>query len=1586
MACFSSGRVSATCLFWLSILVSIALEGAGQSGVTSGRSRPSEVVVRVHGFLPTMEASRSQATPAHGLPAPLSGCSKHLSIREGLLLSVADKNAMESTGSVGEQTWLLRLSNNAQIESVIAELKVTPGIVCAEPNYIGQLCMAPTDPLYPQASGDYALIGAEQAWDVQYGADPSVTVAVIDSGVDAYHEDIASALDTANSWNFPDGNGDVFDDIGHGTRVAGLIGAASDNSAGAAGLAHGCRLVSFDVANSAGEIALSDVIAAIDAAVVAGADVVNMSLGFRIHSQTLDATCLDALRSGVVLVASAGNEGSADALVYPALCDSVIGVAAVLDDGATRASWSNYNGPTGTLVELAAPGSTLFSTIPGSQYDGLYGSGTSFAAPLVSGAAALLVAHYPEMSAGAIRDHLRETARALGNWSGAGLVQAGDVLTAPMTPQITVDVVTVDDALALDPDNDGDGRLDEGETVDLSITLLNEGGDATTVTGVLTCVDPEVTLPATSVVWGRVNHNGSGSGGAPTSDTATFSGIRYTSVVPTTKDVDVHLYLTSDAYATTTTFTIRTENAYNPLSIIGTTTTWTADRTYTLEQNTIVMPGALLTIEPGTDVRFGPEGGLEIRGGLNAIGLEDDEIRFASTDDAPSGGYTSFRLPVAGQPVTAAVGDVDNDGDNDILTANVYDSPSAQTDLSCLLWNGVAFEPAIGLDVGNTAKNESTNLIVCDVDSDGVNEVIYDGKTFAWTTGSLAQTGTISIEEYRVARDLATTNTSSRWNYTTVVEDVNNDGWMDIASINPGTSTVDVLPWNGSSFDPTVSFSVSVASWRLCAGDTNNDGNIDLVTAESGMGTVSQYRWLGSGFSAAIPLPVGASPRSIHIADVDDDGDNDIAIGHVSGNELLIHHWSASGHETVTSLAAGNDTKNIGRVIVADLTGDSANDVLTANSRTEDVSVFEWDPDLSSLPKNQGIQLNPTAGHVSFSHCRFERVQVLDQSPGSLYTDCDFIHSGGAFALKVDSEATTYPIVRCTASGNDGGGGIDGGPRDLVDCAANDNAGTGLVGNTLTRCVGEGNGGAGMSGATVVACTALDNGADGIVSTGSIQDSFASGNPGWGVTTSRDITNTSATHNDDGIQGRHLTGCVAESNADVGLVSNGLVTDCRSADNGGLGVQGYHLTDCVILGNGRGTFIPPFAQITNSLIAENQGPGITGGEITSCVVRHNAAAGIASADSVTNSWIVGNQGSGIESVDTISRVASIANRGSGVVGLPNAPYTAINLSTITNNAASGVVSCGPVTQSNLYGNGESGYDCKELRPSSEVIQSDFRSNYWGPVTTPLMDAHPFGSYFDVPRIHDVIDDTNLAEVNYGGHLSSPVLTAWPDSSAPAFLLSVTLSPGPDAIASVGLTTFTLTFSETMNMAIPLSVTFGKEYPYATHIIKPVEGVGWRDDVTWQGLFSVRSDTGDGLSHLRVSGAVSDDGFLVPDDSAHTFTVDSSGDGGANIGVAVGRTGGRMYITWTDRNPLLSRSGFNVLRSQSLDLGSFRRVNPSPIQELEFLDTGLLPNTVYYYYITHVDDLGNTEQWTSIFDGETGPTDDSDSGARIIRVY
>lgn len=397
-------RVLAVCLH-LTFSVALALAGVGVVLASQpSRTRPDEVVVRV----------RADVSLEKGLDAVVKS-GKSLTVLDRRLLATGpsgSSNGKESAG--GERTWLLRLAPGSDVVDAINALGHEPGVLFAEANYVGSLCVVPTDPFYPNSSSDFAVVGAEQAWDVQHGADSSVTVAVIDSGVDGYHEDLSATLDFVHSYNFPDGSSVVSDDIGHGTRVAGLIGAAAENGVGLAGLAHGCRLVSLDVATPSGQVALSDVIAAITAAVVADADVINMSLGFDIDCQTLEATCADALHAGVVLVASAGNEGRADAMVYPAGYDSVIGVGAVTDDGVTRATWSNYNGAGGALVELVAPGVTLFSTIPGSQYDGLYGSGTSFAAPIVSAAAALLKAQHPEMSAGAIRDHLSETARERG--------------------------------------------------------------------------------------------------------------------------------------------------------------------------------------------------------------------------------------------------------------------------------------------------------------------------------------------------------------------------------------------------------------------------------------------------------------------------------------------------------------------------------------------------------------------------------------------------------------------------------------------------------------------------------------------------------------------------------------------------------------------------------------------------------------------------------------------------------------------------------------------------------------------------------------------------------------------------------------------------------------------------------------------------------------------------------------------------------------------------------------------------------------------------------------------------------------------
>ena len=123
-------------------------------------------------------------------------------------------------------------------EALIQAALSLPGVLRAEPNYIGSIAYVPSDPLYVQTADHFARIGMEDAWDVQQGGLPTVTVAVIDSGVDPTHVDLNAAIHPA-SHNFVEFNDHVFDDLGHGTRVAGVIGAVGNNSEGIAGAAFG---------------------------------------------------------------------------------------------------------------------------------------------------------------------------------------------------------------------------------------------------------------------------------------------------------------------------------------------------------------------------------------------------------------------------------------------------------------------------------------------------------------------------------------------------------------------------------------------------------------------------------------------------------------------------------------------------------------------------------------------------------------------------------------------------------------------------------------------------------------------------------------------------------------------------------------------------------------------------------------------------------------------------------------------------------------------------------------------------------------------------------------------------------------------------------------------------------------------------------------------------------------------------------------------------------------------------------------------------------------------------------------------------
>ena len=242
-----------------------------------------------------------------------------------------------------------------------------------------------------------ADIDAPEAWALSTGT--SVAVAVIDTGIDYTHPDLAGRF--IGGWDFVNNDGDPMDDHGHGTHVAGTIAAQINNPTGdpaaeegVAGIAPNALILSYKVCTPDGHCDDFAIVQAIDRAVTDGAKVINMSLGGTELSQALFDAVQDAWAAGLVIVAGAGNDGATTPF-YPAAFPNVIAVGA-FDEDHRRASFSNY----GNWVDISAPGNAIMSTVPMSQCAvtttpgdiGCYtwNTGTSMATPHVSGAAALV--------------------------------------------------------------------------------------------------------------------------------------------------------------------------------------------------------------------------------------------------------------------------------------------------------------------------------------------------------------------------------------------------------------------------------------------------------------------------------------------------------------------------------------------------------------------------------------------------------------------------------------------------------------------------------------------------------------------------------------------------------------------------------------------------------------------------------------------------------------------------------------------------------------------------------------------------------------------------------------------------------------------------------------------------------------------------------------------------------------------------------------------------------------------------------------------------------------------------------------------
>lgn len=239
-------------------------------------------------------------------------------------------------------------------------------------------------------------IMAPQAWQLTSG-DASVVIAVLDTGIAKGHEDLAGRV--IAEVNFSD-SPTTYDIYGHGTHIAGIISAAANNGRGVAGLAYDCRLMNVKVADEGGACDGAAVAEAIMWAVEHSAKVINMSLFMTEPSSDLEKAVDYAWSNGVVVVAAAGNR-IGTALPYPAYYSNCIAVAAT-DASDSVVPWSGQ----GDWVDVAAPGVSIYSTLPFNEYD--YRSGTSMAAAYVSGVAGLLLTVVSDDSGnGFVNDEVR---------------------------------------------------------------------------------------------------------------------------------------------------------------------------------------------------------------------------------------------------------------------------------------------------------------------------------------------------------------------------------------------------------------------------------------------------------------------------------------------------------------------------------------------------------------------------------------------------------------------------------------------------------------------------------------------------------------------------------------------------------------------------------------------------------------------------------------------------------------------------------------------------------------------------------------------------------------------------------------------------------------------------------------------------------------------------------------------------------------------------------------------------------------------------------------------------------------------------
>ena len=378
---------------------------------------------------------------------------------------ILNSHALEKIDSIPEiGVELTKVAPQAR-DNVIEALKHNPLVEYAELNFILQAQLIPNDPAFPN---QWALtkIGAPAAWDISTGSSPTI-IAILDTGIDINHEDLVGKyLDSPSP-----------DDNGHGTQVSGIAAAATNNSKGVAGVCWLCPILSLKVLSSTGIGSDSSVANGIVTAANQGVRVINLSLGSYASSQSEQNAVNYAWSKGVVVVGAAGNDNLSSPF-YPAALNNVIAVGSTTGSD-SKSSTSNY----GSWLDVMAPGVSVTTTRVGNLYTAP--SGTSMAAPHVSGLAGLIFSANPLLTNTQVVDIITSTALDLGDpgfdqYYGWGRIQADKALQKASGITVTPDTTAPTTSIT---------SPTSGSTVSAAIDITADATDNVGVTKVEFYID-----------------------------------------------------------------------------------------------------------------------------------------------------------------------------------------------------------------------------------------------------------------------------------------------------------------------------------------------------------------------------------------------------------------------------------------------------------------------------------------------------------------------------------------------------------------------------------------------------------------------------------------------------------------------------------------------------------------------------------------------------------------------------------------------------------------------------------------------------------------------------------------------------------------------------------------------------------------------------------------------------------------------------------------------------------------------------------------------------------------------------------------